>query len=387
MASNCSKFHNNTHNRDDFCLEQSFSLRAGILLISEVAVVSFVLALSLLIYSLRRAYQKYQRYRRDRQFDNVELWLQPVSILFLCAIFLDALQAFSNILSARWAFKGEVTEGAYCTMQAALKQMGNDGVAWLTIAISVLTYLQVVHPSVLGDRGAKIFAAASICFISLFIILMVAIPASTIHPYYGNTGMWCWIIDDNSPENDRLRIGSEYGWMWLAILVSVGTYGTIVYKWLRQASFDQDRNLKRDAIAMGWYPIAYFVVVAPQSVIRFLQFQQSHRPNHGWTILTSVLFSSGGALNVILWLFTGRRFGFSPEKRPLPSESRSSGNMEMANVPDDAIVPNDGVYPYSGDAFPPSPPLNHQQSPASFPNSPQSFAWTPSPNIGHDERV
>ncbi len=192
--------------------------------------------------------------------------------------------------------------------------------------------------------------------------------------------------------------------MWLAILVSVSTYGTITYKWLRQASFDRDRNLKRDAIAMGWYPIgkcdlslkllvsfsfypAYFVAVAPQSVIRFLQFQQSHKPDHGWTILTSVLFSSGGALNVILWLFTGRRFGFSPEKRPLPSESRSSGNMEMANLPDDAIVPNDGVYPYSGDAFPPSSPSNHQQSPATFPNSPHSFAWTPSPNIGHDERV
>ena len=43
--------------------------------------------------------------------------------------------------------------------------------------------------------------------------------------------------------------------MWLAILVSFFTYGTIAYKWFRQASFDQDRTLKRDAIAMGWYPL------------------------------------------------------------------------------------------------------------------------------------
>jgi len=308
--------------------------------------------------------------------------------LFLCAIFLDALQAFSNILSARWAFKGEVIEGTYCTTQAVLKQIGNDGVAWFTIAIAVLTYLQVVHPSLLAYGRAKIFAAASICFISVFIILMVVIPASTIHPYYGDTGMWCWIKDDMTVGNYRLRIGSEYAWMWLAILVSVGTYGIIAYQWLRQASFDKDHKLKHDAIAMGWYPIAYFVVVAPQSVIRFLQFQaQAHQPGHGWTILSSTLFASGGALNVILWLWTGRRFGFSPEKRTIPSEPRSSRNVEMTTLPDDAFVTNNEM-PYSsvtGPAFPPSPTYSQQLSPSSFLNTPYTtYTW--SPPVGESER-
>jgi len=195
--------------------------------------------------------------------------------------------------------------------------------------------------------------------------------------------MWCWIKSDGSPENDRLRIGSEYGYMWLAILVSFCTYGTIAFKWFRQASFDQDRTLKRDAIAMGWYPLAYFVTVAPQSVIRFLQFQpQGHRPGHGWTILTSVLFSSGGALNVILWLWTGRRFGFSPEKEVPLSEPNSPRNVEMSPPPEDntaltSEMRDSGVYQHSagGPSFPPTP---SQQSPTTpYVNNPYPYTWAP----------
>ncbi|KAF8336642.1 uncharacterized protein EI90DRAFT_205481 [Cantharellus anzutake] len=115
---------------------------------------------------------------------------------------------------------------------------------------------------------AKIFARVSICFIALFITLMVSIPASTHHPYYGNTGMWCWIVKGGG--NGILRIGSEYAWMWLAILVTMLTYGTIAYKWQRQASLNFDYpDMKRKAIAMGWYPVVYFIVVTPQSIIRF----------------------------------------------------------------------------------------------------------------------
>lgn len=36
-----------------------------------------------------------------------------------------------------------------------------------------------------------------------------------------------------------------------------------------------------------------------------------HSPAHGWTILTSVLFASSGWVNVLLWVITGRQFGFT----------------------------------------------------------------------------
>lgn len=90
-----------------------------------------------------------------------EKFLQPVEAVFLFAIFMDLVQGVAQVLSARWAFQGQVTEGGYCSAQgdtisyfhplnllklkalslytAALKQFGNIGAALATIAIAVHT--------------------------------------------------------------------------------------------------------------------------------------------------------------------------------------------------------------------------------------------------------
>ncbi|KAF8328086.1 uncharacterized protein EI90DRAFT_1596776 [Cantharellus anzutake] len=230
----------------------NFSVHAGLLLVSEIGLVSFVLAFSFFTYCLRQVYERRCRFRYGESDPSVEPPLQPISLLFLCAILMDTIHATSNILSFRWVLTGEVTEGPYCTTQAALKQVGNYGVALYTIAIAMLTYLQVLHSKWLGKRGAKIFAAASVCFITLFIILSVAIPASTIQSYYGDSGMWCWV---SKHYRGIWRIANETVWMCLAAPITILTYSTVVYKWLRQASFDADQDLKRDAISMGWYPV------------------------------------------------------------------------------------------------------------------------------------
>ncbi|KAF8336639.1 uncharacterized protein EI90DRAFT_3046603 [Cantharellus anzutake] len=312
MASKCSN--PDPGNPDEFCFQSSFPLRAGILFLSQIGLVSFALAASLLIYSMRQA-QK--RYRRGFEYEP-----EPISVLFLFAISLDAIQGISNVMSVKWAFEGEVTEGSYCTAQAVMKQIGNDGVAWFTIAIAVLTYLRVFHPGFLRERGEKIFMTASISFVALFIFIMVLIPAATLYPYYGDTGLWCWIV--KRKENSRLRIASEYAWMWLAVLVAIAAYGAIAYRLLRHSDLYIRPLMRRSAIAMGWYPIVYFVVVTPQSIVRFLQFQ-ANQTHHGWMIFTSAIFSSGGTFNVVLWLWTGRRFGFSSQDH----EVSSLGDVEL----------------------------------------------------------
>ncbi|KAF8320616.1 uncharacterized protein EI90DRAFT_2606981 [Cantharellus anzutake] len=306
MTSKCSK-----HDTSGF--KDNFNLRAGLLLISEAGVLSFILASSLLVHSLRQVYKNY-RGRNSTSGPSTEPWLQPISILFLCAIFLDVIYAVSNILSIRWALSGEVIEGSYCTTQAVLKQIGGNGVAWFTMAIAILTYLQVVHWSWFGESGAKVFAAGSICFIIIFIIMIILVPASTVHPYYGKSGLWCWIGVGKGTSRQRLRYATQYAWEWLAVLVSIVSYGAVAYKWLRQASSGADYDLKRVAIAMGWYPIAYCVVIAPISVVRFRQFNGYH-PTAAEQIFPAALLASWGAINAILWFLTGRRFGFSSKKK------------------------------------------------------------------------
>ncbi|KAF8328087.1 uncharacterized protein EI90DRAFT_3065536 [Cantharellus anzutake] len=259
----------------------------------------------------RQAYKRRRRSRYGSSGSGVGKRLQPISVLFLCAIFMDTMEVplyhhgISNILSIKWALAGEVTEGPYCTTQAVLKHIGNQGVALYSIAIAVLTYLQVFHSKWLGKRGAKTFAALSVCFITIFITLIVIIPSSIIRPFYGNTGMWCWI----SRRHRTMRI------------VTIFTYGTVVYKWLRQASFDADRDLKRDAIAMGWYPIAYLIVIVPHYAILQFAMPPGRQSIPSWWTWPYAIFSSWGALNVILWYCTGRHFGFSPGRKGVSSNS------------------------------------------------------------------
>ncbi|KAF8305776.1 hypothetical protein DL93DRAFT_299811 [Clavulina sp. PMI_390] len=88
-------------------------------------------------------------------------------------------------------------------------------------------------------------------------------------------------------------------------------YGWIVYRWLQEAGQQGDELLVRDAIAMGWYPAAYLVEIFPISLVRFLTFNSKTTVGHGWTIFASVCFASSGMFNLLLWLLTGRQFGFT----------------------------------------------------------------------------
>jgi hypothetical protein len=70
--------------------------------------------------------------------------------------------------------------------------------------------------------------------------------------------------------------------------------------------------------------LAYTAEIFPISLVRFLQWKPAgHRPQHGWVILAAILFASSGAVNVLLWLLTGRRFGFSD-----PHDSEESDSEE-----------------------------------------------------------
>ncbi|KAF9514267.1 hypothetical protein BS47DRAFT_1343198 [Hydnum rufescens UP504] len=297
-------------------LQSNFALRSGILLLAEVGVVSFVGVTILFVITTRHAIK---HYRRHGGWDSS---FQPVSLLFLIAIFMDSIQATANILNARWAFNGKVTEDSYCTTQAVLKQIGDDGASWFTIAIAVMTFIQTMFPGKLNRSQARRLAVAMIVFIFLFLFLIIIIPATTIPHYYGNTGPWCWITA-TSVEASRLKIGSTYAYYWLAATVSFVLYGTIIVNWLREAATKRDRRRHREAISMAWYPIAYTVEVFPISLVRFLQWnRKGPRVQHGFIILAAILFASSGAVNALLWLLTGRRFGFSNPQEGDEKEDR-----------------------------------------------------------------
>ncbi|KAF9514273.1 hypothetical protein BS47DRAFT_1453588 [Hydnum rufescens UP504] len=297
---------NSDPNNWNSSLQSSFALRSGILLIAEVGVVSFIAVTILLAITIFRCANK------------VELSLTPSS----------SIQAVGNILTARWAFNGKVTEGSYCTAQAVIKQIGDGGVSWFTTAIAVMTFLQTMFPGKLNQSQAHWLAVAMIVFIFVFQFLSITIPATTIPHYYGNTGPWCW-IPHTSGEASRLKIGTEYAYFWLAATVSLVLYGTIVVNWLREGTVKRDRRRHREALSMAWYPIAYTVEVLPMSLVRFLQWDpKGPKAQHGFIIPAAILFASSGAINALLWLLTGRRFGFSdPDEGDEEEDPRRESHM------------------------------------------------------------
>ncbi|KAF8310399.1 hypothetical protein DL93DRAFT_1652724 [Clavulina sp. PMI_390] len=310
----------------------SFALRAGVLLIAETALLSFFSVIGLLTVVVIRTIKRWKRRRAGTPLRTDEP-LQPVALLFILAMCMELIQSFANILSARWAFQGATTEGRYCTAQAVLKQLGNDGAALFTMFLGIMVAVQALWPAAMlgnGGRKARRLVWGMVCFVVLFWLLVITVPATTISHYYGSTGPWCWIptkLADGEviPRNEYLGIATEYGWFWLASFTCFICYGYIVIRWWIEA--DRDPELIHQALVMIWYPIAYFVEIFPQSMVRVLNMHaamvREPAPPPGWTIFTSVLFASSGWVNVLLWVVTGRQYGFSAA--PDPSSEDEDG--------------------------------------------------------------
>ncbi|KAF9514278.1 hypothetical protein BS47DRAFT_1382045 [Hydnum rufescens UP504] len=253
-------------------LQNNFAFRSGILLLAEVGVVSFVAVAILLAITVRHAIKHYRRYGGWEPEDSS---LQPVSLISLRHI----IEAMGSILSARWTFKGKVTEGSYCTTQG-----------WFTIAIAVMTFMQTMFPGKFNRSQARGLAVAMIVLIVVFLFLMIIIPATTIPHYYGNSG---------------------------------------------QATAEHDDLLLRDLIpfhSVHPWSSAYTAEIFPISLVRFPQWNsKGHKPQHGFVILAAILFAFSGAVNVLLRVLTGRRFGFSnPREEREEEEDHKRGPHMVA---------------------------------------------------------
>lgn len=161
----------------------------------------------------------YKRHRLRRQgLKPRDDRVQPVAVLFILAMIMELVQAFSLMLTARWPIDGATVEGNYCTAQGefafaffqdqdvlpiymliltthpsillgALYQLGMVGGAVFTTEIAIMTLLAVIRPRLILAHDGKILAGM-IAFALVFLPLMTALPGSgsinSLH--YGSTG-------------------------------------------------------------------------------------------------------------------------------------------------------------------------------------------------------
>lgn len=290
----------------------SFKQRLGIVFICESAALSALAVSGLLLYIGYSALRvKPGATRRWSVSTHIHYY-------FVNLLVSDLVQALGGLLNIKWVIDAQVTEGALCTTQGMLKQLGDVGVAFSTMAIA----LHTLGVLVFGWKSPPRVALIVIAFIWVFLALIVGIGMGVNKDgrYYGNTRYWCWI----TAEYEEERIGLEYAWLYIAAFFNLIVYaflalvirGILVvngfkirYHRRRQTAEQMatDDNERTHSAAIAWqmmfYPAVYCVTVTPIAITRWLDFDGKKVPFE-WTVFASILFSASGLFNVLLFKFT-----------------------------------------------------------------------------------
>jgi len=253
----------------------------------------------------------------------------------------ELIQAIGGIMNIKWAAQAVITQGPYCTAQGALKQIGDTGVALISLTIAVHTFCVLIFHWRSSPMNALLIIGLIWVFIALIVGITFAIHRGQV--YYGDTEYWCWITS----RYNRERIGLQYIWLWIAAFVDVILYaflalvvkgfiivngGSIrvttgeerVHKCLTSQRSGGSRDATTTvAIGLLFYPAVYLVTVIPIAVVRWTSFSN---PNasvpFGATAFAGILFGLSGAFNVILFACT--RPNLLPSREPAVSMSLES---------------------------------------------------------------
>jgi len=264
--------------------------------------------------------------------------------------------ALGRVTSIKWVQEGRVFQGNYCTAQGIIQQFGETGSAMVTTVIAIYTFVVVMWGAF---KHQLLVAYLVVGFIFVFITLFIGVSVGTqthgAHHYMTPDGFWCWI--GNGSRYNKERYAGEYVWMWIALSVSALTYIPLSFvalgilrvsqtHWwkfeLHGRGEAQVEGQKRRSISMIAYPVVYFILVIPTSVVRWVSgFGSSTKtlPSAA-TLATEVLFSLSGLGNVFIFLFTRSDLfmvgnteskGHSLKVPPLPpAEDLKSSDVESS---------------------------------------------------------
>jgi len=275
-----------------------------------------------------------------RVYRATKLVQRPMDLFVLALFSFDIIMALGRVTNIKWVHEGKIFQGNYCTAQGVIQQFGETGSAMVTLVIAIYTFVVVMW----GKFKRQLLVAYLVVgFILFFIVLFIGITVGTQthgNQYYmAPDGFWCWIGGNGTRYNPE-RYAGEYVWMWIALSVSVITYVSLAFvvqgmltvsptHWCKfevhRQHNTQSKGRKRKFLSMIAYPVVYFILVTPTSVVRWVSgFGNSPKtavPSAA-TLATECLFSLSGLANVFIFLVT-RRDLFMP--------GGSGGNDQNSN--------------------------------------------------------
>ncbi|KAF8311536.1 uncharacterized protein EI90DRAFT_3160423 [Cantharellus anzutake] len=250
---------------------------------------------------------------------------RPLEVTFAFWIFMDVIQSSSRALTFRWAVSGAVDHGGgYCMAQGVLEQFGDAGTALAAFLVAVLVVSYYRRVTMIVDHPRAV-SWVLILFFAMALVSLIILPTTMIRNFYGNVGLWCWILHGGASRN-TLQIASCYALMLLGALASVVGYGYVFIGTLNETNLARRDGgsadflpmyTVEDAKRMMWYSLAYVIEVVPFVIIRLVTFYAKFPcpgVRAGWNVFAISLLGASGLINVLLWIITGRRFGFATEE-------------------------------------------------------------------------
>jgi len=254
----------------------------GLTLVAEASFLSLVAVVFVFVLIGRNVL----RYKQALPHGSWTLLQGPSDVYMLALFLFDILQALGGILNVRWANNGIVTIGSYCTAQGIIQQIGELGVALITIILTVHTFVVALWK--VGFRARNI-AFGVVAVATVFVGLWVGIGNGTHNHYETPTPYWCWI----GPGYGKERLAGEYIWLWIALFASV-IMNFSLYFWMKGRL---SVNLQR----MLFYPLAFAVIVLPLTITRWSSFDHKHVSSAA-TFFSVFVFNLSGVVNVLLFL-------------------------------------------------------------------------------------
>ncbi|KAI0276618.1 hypothetical protein BGY98DRAFT_934918 [Russula aff. rugulosa BPL654] len=291
------------------CLTRGESI--GLVFTAEASLLSYICVIVILIWIGGVVQRNIHWYRKTFPNGNWKLFQGPADIYMFSLFVFEILQAIGGSLNIR----------ALLHAQGLVEQIGELGVALITLFLAIHTFVAAVLQVGLKARGV---ALSLVCLACVFITLWVAIGAGIHKNYETPTPYWCWI----SPQFPGERLGGLYIWMWIALFAS--TIYIPLYFWAEGFwSVDEEYKFhwwnvekrvgyvqRRATLGMLLYPLAYSLVVLPLTIAGRLQFSH-HHVSSAATFFASSMFHLSGAINVLLFLIVRPELLLFPRPRQL----------------------------------------------------------------------
>ncbi|KAJ3539472.1 hypothetical protein NMY22_g4723 [Coprinellus aureogranulatus] len=339
----------------------SFGERVSALFGVEAAALSAISIVLLIVYKI---YRMVLHSRAGGEADACD------SSLFLSLMLGESLRAIGKIMTIRWIVEARIiSPTTFCTAQGVIQLLGTNLIDWTTLAITIQTTFVLVAQWRTPPHFAKYLVLAVWVIVALIVGISLGVGGLDM---IGPADGWCWI----QTKYKAVQLLSEYLWMWIICILTGVLYvidalvirGFVAIdgwrlRWvsrdrvllsLTEAETQEEHEKKKLAMQLFFYPLVYFVCIAPFSVVRHLIFED-HRVSHHFQAFVTVLFSLSGFFNVILFfktrpaLITGGDIPHGPvevlpDLHPSPSTSADDGHKPHASRDMEEKRPADGLF-------------------------------------------